>query len=151
MLSKVLGGATVILVIIIGLLWHQNGKLHTELGANKQALDQAAQTNRDNVADFDLVNLELTDCVEQIAIDKMANEVTVANLEARYARLEIRKDRIQIKREEIFRDPKCAELRNLDMAAICPDWAGELRDRAATIGGSGDTGEEGSGAGGPTG
>lgn len=151
MLSKVLGGATVILVIIIGLLWHQNGKLHTELGANKQALDQAAQTNKDNVADFDRVNLELTDCVDQVAVDKVANEVTVANLEARYARLEIRKDRIQIKREEIFRDPKCAELRALDMAAICPNWAGELRERATTLGGSGDTREESLGTGSPTG
>lgn len=138
MLTKVLGGGLAVCMIIIGLLWHQNGSLREDLGANKQALDQAAQTNKDNVELFDEVNADLTACVDQNAVDKTANEVTVANLEARYARLEIRKDRIQIKREEIFRDPQCAELRDLDINAICPDWSGELRIRAATLGGTGD-------------
>ncbi len=139
MLSQGLGIGLGISVIIIGFLWHQNGNLREDLGASEQALDQAVLTNATNVKNFDDVNDRLTVCVDQSAVDKAANEVTVANLEARYARLEIRKDRVEIRREEIFRDPKCAELRDLDMAAICPDWAAELRIRAATIGGDGDT------------
>ncbi len=151
MLSKILGGMTIVMGLIVWFLFNQNGNLQEDLGANKQALDQAAQTNKDNVADYDRANAKLTTCVDQMAVDKASNEVTIANLEARYARLEIRKDRIQIKREEIFRDPKCSELRDLDMDAICPDWASELRQRAATIGGSGDTGGESLGEGGPSG
>ena len=145
MLSKVLGGATAILLIVVLFLWRSNGNLREDLGATRQAIDQAALANRTNVANFDRVNGELKICVNQFAVDQKQNEVTVANLEARYARLEIRKNRVEIRREEIFRDPKCSELRDLDMAAICPDWANELRFRAATIGGDGDQGGVGGG------
>lgn len=147
MLSKVLGGATAVLLIVVLLLWRSNGNLREDLGASRQAMDQATLANKTNVANFDRVNAELGVCVNQFAVDQKQNEVTVANLEARYARLEIRKNRIEIRREEIFRDPQCSELRDLDMAAICPDWANELRLRAATIGGNADAGSEGTGAG----
>ncbi len=139
MLSKALGVAVALMAITIGFLWHNNGQLREDLGTNKQALDQATLANKTNVSNFDEVNSRLTACVDQTVVDQTANEVTVANLEARYARLEIRKDRIQIKREEIFRDPDCAELRDLDINAICPVWADELRFEASTIGGDGDT------------
>ncbi len=138
MLSKALGGGLAVCMIIIGLLWHQNGSLREDLGANKQALDQAAQTNKDNVKLFDEVNADLTACVDQNAVDKAANEVTVANLESRYTRLELRKDKVNIRYEEIFRDPNCAELRDLDIDSICPSWTRELRLSATTVGGSGD-------------
>jgi uncharacterized protein YggU (UPF0235/DUF167 family) len=139
MLSQGLGIALGVSIIITAFLFNQNGNLKEDLGAHKTALDQAVLTNATNVKNFDDVNDRLTVCVDQSAVDEAANEVTIANLEARYARLEIRKNRVEIRREEIFRDPKCAELRDLDMAAICPDWAAELRIRAATIGGDGDT------------
>ena len=147
MLSKVLGGITIAMGLIIWFLFSQNGNLKEDLGANKQALDQAALANKKNVANFDRVNSDLAICIDQFAVDKTENAVTIANLEARYARLEIRKNRTEIRREEIFRDPECAELRDLDMAAVCPDWASELRLRAATFGGDGDAGSEGGGAG----
>ena len=139
MLSQGLGIALGVSIIITAFLFNQNGNLKEDLGAHKTALDQAALANATNVKNFDDVNDRLTVCVDQSAVDEAANEVTIANLEARYARLEIRKNRVEIRREEIFRDPKCAELRDLDMAAICPDWAAELRQRAATLGGDGDT------------
>lgn len=139
MLSQGLGIGLGISILITVFLFNQNGNLKEDLGTYKTAIDQAAKANEKNVANFDRVNADLTACVDQSAVDKAANEVTVANLEARYARLEIRKNKIEIRREEIFRDPKCAELRDLDMAAICPDWATELRQRAATLGGDGDT------------
>jgi len=139
MFSKALGIGLGISILIILFLFNRNGNLQEELGANKQALDQAVLTNETNVENFDEVNSRLMACVDQAAVDLAANEVTVANLEARYARLEIRKARVEIRREEIFRDPECAELRDLDMAAICPDWASELRIRAATLGEDGDT------------
>lgn len=139
MLSQGLGIGLGISILITVFLFNQNGNLKEDLGANKTALDQAVLTNATNVKNFDDVNDRLMACVDQSAVDEAANEVTIANLEARYARLEIRKNRVEIRREEIFRDPKCAELRDLDMAGICPDWAAELRIRAATIGGDGDT------------
>jgi len=143
MLSKVLGAAAGLLAIICFLLWRQNGNLQSDLGASEQAIKQFELTNKINIENFDRVNADLAVCVDQSAVDRLANEVTVANLEARYARLEIRSREVEIRREEIFRDPKCAELRDLDMAAICPDWANELRLRSATIGGNPDTGSEG--------
>lgn len=145
MFSKVMGGAIVVLLIAIFFLWRSNGNLREDLGAANTALDQAALANEQNVANFDTVNNKLTACVEQAAADQAANEVTVANLEARYARLEVRSREVEIRREEIFRDPNCAELRDLDMHAICPDWASELRQRAATLGQNRDTGSEGAG------
>jgi hypothetical protein len=146
MFSKVMGGAIAVLLIAVFFLWRSNGNLREDLGAANTALDQAALTNETNVANFDRVNAELTACVDQAAADLTANAVTIANLEARYARLEIRSREVEIRREEIFRDPDCAELRDLDMAAICPDWANELRIRAATLGGNPDTGSAGPGA-----
>lgn len=139
MLSKVLGGALGLSLVVIGFLWHNNGQLHEDLGTNKQALAQAVQTNKDNVAGFDRVNFELTACVDQTSVDKAANEVTVANLEASYARLEVRKNSAEIRYEEIFRDPNCAELRDLDIGSICPSWSDELRDRATSLGRNRDT------------
>ena len=146
MLSQGLGIGLGISILITVFLFNQNGNLKEDLGASTQALDQAVLTNKTNVDNFDRVNTELSACVDEFAVDKAQNEVTVANLEARYARLEIRKDRIQIRREEIFRDPKCAELRDLDIGGICPDWAGELRLRATTLGGDGDQGSASTGA-----
>ncbi len=147
MLSQGLGIGLGISILITVFLFNQNGNLKEDLGASEQALDQAALTNKTNVDNFDRVNGELTACVDEFAVDKAANEVTVANLEARYARLEIRSRDVEIRREEIFRDPECAELRDLDMDAICPDWANELRLRATTLGGDGDQGSAGAGAG----
>lgn len=145
MFSKVLGGALGVAVIIIGFLFNQNGNLKEDLGTNKQALAQAASANKTNVSNFDDVNSRLTACVDQTAVDEAANEVTVANLEASYARLEVRKNSAEIRYEEIFRDPNCAELRDLDIGSICPSWSDELRDRATTIGQSRDTRSPGSG------
>lgn len=139
MLSQGLGIGLGISILITVFLFNQNGNLKEDLGASEQAIAQAVLTNATNIKNFDDVNDRLNVCVDQSAVDEAANEVTIANLEARYARLEIRKNRVEIRREEIFRDPKCAELRDLDMAGICPDWAAELRLRAATLGGDGDT------------
>ncbi len=138
MLSQGLGIGLGISILIIAFLFNQNGNLKEDLGASEQAIAQAVLTNATNIKNFDDVNDRLMACVDQSAVDEAANEVTIANLEARYARLEVRKDRIEIRREEIFRDPECAELRDLDMDAICPDWTTELRLRAATLGGDGD-------------
>lgn len=139
MLSKVLGGAVALMAITIAFLWHNNGQLRKELGANKQALAQCALANKTNVSNFDEVNSRLTACVDQTAVDEAANEVTVANLEASYARLEVRKNSAEIRYEEIFRDPNCAELRDLDIGSICPAWSSELRERATSLGRNRDT------------
>jgi len=147
MLSQGLGIGLGISIIITAFLFNQNGNLKEDLGASQQAIDQFVLTNKTNVDNFDRVNTELAACVDEFAVDQAANEVTIANLEARYVRLEIRSREVEIRREEIFRDPDCAELRDLDMDAICPDWANELRLRSATIGGDGDQGSEGTGAG----
>ena len=147
MLSQGLGIGLGISILITAFLFNQNGNLKEDLGASQQAIDQFVLTNKTNVDNFDRVNTELSSCVDEFAVDRAENEVTIANLEARYVRLEIRSREVEIRREEIFRDPDCAELRDLDMDAICPDWASELRIRAATLGGDGDQGSEGTGAG----
>ena len=72
--------------------------------------------------------------------NEMASQLEVSRTVVRDAiRVLATKGLVEIRREEIFRDPKCAELRDLDMDGICPDWAAELRLRSATIGGDGDT------------
>lgn len=144
MFTKALGAGVVLLSITIGFLWHKNGQLHEEIGELRHSVDQAAAANEKLVVNFDSVNGRLMSCIDQVAVDKEENAVTVANLEARYARLEIRSREAEIRREEIFRDPSCADLRDLDMHAICPDWANELRFRATTLGGDGDTRSTGS-------
>lgn len=134
MISKILGGGLAVVAIIAAILGWRLLAAHEELGTHQQALDQATLANQENQTTIIAIRAELNTCVRERAIDEQQNEIAVANLETRAAELEARAREVRVVREEIFRDPTCEQLGNLDIGALCPAWAAELRQRAASFG-----------------
>ena len=133
MLSKILGGSLAACLIIIGLLWHQNGNLHEEMGKAKAAVTQAKQTNDNNLTSITDLGDRLDTCVRDREVDVAAGVAVVSALKADILGLEERGVEIRIEREEIFREPSCDELGSLDITAICPALATGLRDSANSL------------------
>ena len=145
MLSKVLGAAAGLLAIICLLLWNQNSKLNEDLGQAKAAVTQAAQTNDNNLVTITDLGDRLDKCVADRLVDEAANVAVVSSLNADILRLEEEGFEVRIETEEIFRDPSCEELGNIDVAAACPALAASMRDSADSLNRSGDPGSAGPG------
>ncbi len=145
MLSKPLMIATGILVVICLLLWRQNSNLHEDLGQAKAAVTQAAQTNSNNLVTITDLGDRLDSCVTERQVDEAANVAVVSSLNADILRLEEQGFEIRIETEEIFRDPSCEELGNIDVTAVCPALAASMRDSADSLDRSGDPGSFGPG------
>jgi len=135
MLSKVLGGGLAACVVIIGLLWHQNGNLHEDIGTAQAAVNQAVQTNSNNLTTITDLGDRLTQCVTDRQVDEAANIAVVSELKADILDLSQTGMETRIEREEIFREPSCEELGNLDIHAVCPGLASSMRRRAISIDG----------------
>ncbi len=137
-MSKPLMIATGILVVICLLLWRQNSSLHEDLGQAKAAVTQAAQTNSNNLVTITDLGDRLDSCVTERQVDEAANVAVVSSLNADILRLEEQGFEIRIETEEIFRDPSCEELGNIDVTAVCPALAASMRDSADSLDRSGD-------------
>ncbi len=146
MLNKPLMIATGILVVICLLLWRQNSNLNEEVGKAKAAVEQAAATNSNNLTTIDDLEERLNTCVTERQVDEAESEALVSSLNAEILDLQEEGFGIRIETEEIFREPSCEELGNLDINAICPDLARSMRDSANSINGSGDPGSTSPGA-----
>lgn len=140
MLSKILGGATAMLLIVTLLLWHNNGELHEKVGKAEAAVTQAKQTNTNNLTTITDLGGRLDSCVTEREVDEAANVAVVSSLNADILRLEEEGFEVRIETEEIFREPSCEELGNLDINAICPALASGLRLSADSLDGGGDPG-----------
>ncbi len=140
MLSKPLMVATGIMVVICLLLWRQNSSLNEDLGQAKAAVTQAAQTNDNNLVTITDLGDRLDKCVADRLVDEAANVAVVSSLNADILRLEEEGFEVRIETEEIFRDPSCEELGNIDVAAACPALAASMRDSADSLNRSGDPG-----------
>ncbi len=133
MLSKVLAGGMAIAVVIIIILWNQNGNLHEEMGQAKAAVNQAKQTNTNNLTTITDLGDRLDTCVRDREVDVAAGVAVVSALKADILTLEERGVEVRIQREEIFREPSCEELGNLDINAICPALATGMRVSADSL------------------
>jgi len=145
MLSKPLMIATGILAVICLLLWRQNSNLNEEVGKAKAAVAQAAQTNSNNLTTISDLGDRLDRCVADRLVDEAANVAVVSELKADILELEEEGFEIRIETEEIFRDPSCEELGNIDVTAACPALAASMRDSADSLNRSGDPGSASSG------
>ena len=138
MLTKVLGGAMAVCLLVIWFLWNQNGNLQEDIGKAKAAVTQAAQTNSNNLVTITDLGDRLDTCVTDREVDEAANIAVVSSLNADILRLEEQGFEIRIETEEIFRDPSCEELGNIDVTAACPALAASMRDSADSLNRSGD-------------
>lgn len=133
MLSKGLMIATGLMAAALWFLWTQNGNLQEEMGKAKAAVTQAKQTNTNNLTSIADLGDRLDTCVRDREVDVAAGVAVVSALKADILGLEERGVEIRIEREEIFREPSCEELGNLDITAICPALSTGLRDSANSL------------------
>ncbi len=133
MISKVLGGLTVAMGIAVFILFRANASLNEEVGAARVSIAQAELTNETNLATLDDIINRNNLCVAGRAADLENNATTVAQLESDFAALAAQEERVRIVREEIFREPSCAELGAISISAVCPALASSLLDRADSI------------------
>lgn len=146
MLSKVLMGVTAAMVIAIFFMWKANAALNEEVGAARVSIQQAELTNTTNLVTITTLTTQINQCVDQQAIDEAANQQTLVALRVQIADLEAREPLVRIIREEIFRDPSCEVLGNLDLGAACPALVDSLRERSHGLDPGGDSGSESAGA-----
>jgi len=133
MISRVLGGLAIAMGIAVFFLFRANASLNEEVGAARVSIQQAELTNESNVATIDDLINRNNSCVSQRAADLDNNEATVAQLESDFAALAVRQERVRIIREEIFREPSCAELGAISITAVCPALASSLFERSDAV------------------
>lgn len=136
-------GVAVAGVIAIALMARANSRLHTEVGEIRTELEQAQSVADQNLAAFNRVDELNKICVNDRAVDKQQNAITVAQLNSDLVSVSSRAQQVRVMRQEIFRDPTCKELVAIDIAAQCPAWANELRFSAQAINPSRDSGSTG--------
>jgi hypothetical protein len=133
MLSKGLMISTGLLAVLAWFLWTQNGNLREEIGKAEAAVVQAKQTNDNNLTSITELGDRLDTCVREREVDVAAGVAVVSKLKADILDLEGRSLEVRIEREEIFREPSCEELGELDITAICPALSTSLRERADSL------------------
>jgi hypothetical protein len=133
MLSKGLMISTGLLAVLAWFLWTQNGNLREEMGKAEAAVVQAKQTNDNNLTSITELGDRLDTCVREREVDVAAGVAVVSKLKADILDLEGRSLEVRIEREEIFREPSCEELGELDITAICPALSTSLRERADSL------------------
>lgn len=105
-------------------------KLQKENAAYETAVEQCAKTNAQNKDVVEFLKLQNTQCLD----DRRADETNVANQVAAWnaekALLTEKAEQIEIRNVEVFRDPDCSELAQMDITNICPDFVNRMHDRA---------------------
>lgn len=132
MFSKLGVISGVVLGVAVAFLWRANAQLHEELGSKEQALAQAVATNKTNVATIDDITAKNNQCVESHRVSVEEGERVASALRADLER--IRTQKPVIVREEVYRDPSCAQLGSIDIDAACPALAFGVRQRSIAIG-----------------
>lgn len=124
-------GAGVVAGAAIWLLRNENNSLRDAIAVQKATIAsyEAAQSN--NLLRIRELTILNNTCVDERRVDEQQNASTVARLQADLEALRTRPPKIV--REEIYRDPSCAELGRLDIAAACPALADGLRERARSL------------------
>lgn len=133
MLTKILGGISVASVVALFIVFEVNAGLREDLGAAQLSIEQAKATNASNVAAIETVRQGLLACIDDRRVDETQNAVTVAQLQGDLETLRNRRQEVRVVREKIFRDPSCAELGAIDIAATCPALADSLLSSARSL------------------
>lgn len=128
--KPVLLGLLIAFALIAGTKSCTVNKLQKENAAYVVAVEQCVKTNTANKSAIDFLKLQNTQCLDGRREDEtnVANQVAAWNAEK--VLLTEKAEQIEIRNVEVFRDPSCAELAQMDITAICPDFVNRLRDRA---------------------
>ena len=128
--KPVLLGLFIAAVLVAGLQSCRVDSLKDENAAYEVAVEQCAKTNAANKDAVAFLKLQNTQCLDQRREDetKVANQVAAWNAEK--ALLTEKAAEIEIRNVEVYRDPSCNELAQMDITNICPDFVNGMRNRA---------------------
>lgn len=128
--KPVFAGLVIALMLAVALQTWRVGSLSTELGAARLSIEQCILTNTTNkatIAEFERANKA---CIAGREVDEILIQKLAAEWNIEKELLQEQARNAQAQSIEVWRDPSCAELGKLDVAAICPDYADQLRQRA---------------------
>jgi hypothetical protein len=106
------------------------GDLQEENAAYETAVEQCAKTNAQNKDAVEFLKLQHSQCLD----DRREDETRIANAaaawEAERQLLQEQAENAEQRTVEVFREPSCAELAQINVTDICPAYADGLRRRA---------------------
>ena len=133
--KPVMAGA--IIVLALSLTW-QTWRVNSLVKENAKyevAVEQCAKTNAKNKDVVAFLQLQQDRCLAGRQADEtnLANQVAAWNVEK--ALLKEKADNVKAQSIEVYRDPSCAELAQLDITNVCPDFVDGLRKRSENYNG----------------
>ena len=127
----------VIIVLALSLTWQtwRVNSLVTENAKYEVAVEQCAVTNAANKDVVEFLQLQQDQCLAGRQADEtnLANQVAAWNAEK--ALLKEKADNVKAQSIEVYRDPDCAELAQLNITNVCPDFVDGLRKRSENYNG----------------
>lgn len=148
MLAIILGAMAAVIAAESSYIVHQSGKL----GSKKAELETAqrdlgvAQTNlTQEKAANDLLEKANNSLIDEVLVSKAEQKASVEYIRNLEASLKTASVSTRKQRDEIYKEPGCDQLAKIDIAAMCPDLAGSLRQRAAATKARAATYSEGAG------
>lgn len=115
-----------------------NETINDQLIEARTSLSVASEANSTNIITIAGLRESVDACLEGRRVDEAANAQLALELQDVRARHQRELARARANREEIYREPSCAELGDLDIAAACPAIAERVRDQAYRLDQNGD-------------
>ncbi len=117
------------------------------LGAAKVAVDRAEEVNSKNALAMSGLKEANAACIAGRKADEAQFAAADTSWQVERERLNAAAQEVRTREIEIFRDPTCADLAQMDVGASCPELAQRLRVRTDSLdrirnGGSGSSGED---------
>jgi len=133
--KTVYAGVVVLLFTLFSLNQCELGTLRTENAAYEVAVEQCEKTNRQNKDVVEFLKLQNSQCLDGRRADEtnLANQVAAWNAEK--ALLIEKAENVEVQNVEVYRDPSCAELAQMDINNVCPAFVDRLRERAESYNG----------------
>lgn len=109
--------------------------LTAENAQYETAVEQCAKTNAQNKDVVEFLKLQNSQCLDGRRADEtnIANQVAAWNAEK--ALLIEKAENVEVQNVEVYRDPSCAELAQMDITNVCPAFVDRLRERAESYNG----------------
>ena len=117
------------------------------LGAAEVAVDRAEEINAANavtMAEFQTANEQ---CIAGRQADEQKFSEARGDWRVEVERLAAQAQEVRVEEIEVYRDPTCADLAQLDVGASCPDLAARLRVRTESLDRIRNSGSQGAGEG----
>ncbi len=128
--KPVFAGIVVVLLLTTGLQTCRVSDLTDENARYEVAVEQCATTNARNKDTVEFLQLQNSQCLDARRQDETQLANASAAWEAERQLLIENAANVERTTVEVFRDPDCAELAQMDINNVCPDFVDGLRQRA---------------------